>query len=121
MRIVELKIENNKITLFNDGTKESFDDLPPMDMIVTAIAKDVLEQIRIKSKLLHVEIEKFSVQIILRTNTVKDKSKVIETYLNLPDTVPQEIKSKLYKIADKAHLKRMLSNEIVFATSGPKE
>ena len=66
---------------------------------------------------MQLELQDFSVQVILRTNEEKEKSKIIETHLTFNDNLSEVLKNKFQKIADRAHLKRMLSNEIVFQTA----
>ncbi len=117
MRIVELKYKNSQVTLHTNGTQSSIDEIAPMEMIVTAIAKDILEEIKSKANLMQLELNDYSVQVTLRTNEEKEKSKIIETQLKFNDNLSVELKNKFQKIADRAHLKRMLGNEIVFQTT----
>lgn len=121
MRIIELISENTEVTLHAYGKPSSVSDLEPMELIVTAIAKDVLQEIKTKSSLMNLQLENFSVKVILKKNEEKAKSKIIETHLNLPETLSLDITNKLQKIADKSHVKRMLGNEIIFAQSQLKE
>ncbi len=117
MRIIDLSYKNIHISLQSKGAPTSFDQLTPMDMIVTAIAKDILEEIKSKANLMQLELNDYSVQVTLRTNEEKEKSKIIETQLIFNDNLSVVLKNKFQKIADRAHLKRMLGNELVFQAS----
>lgn len=112
MRIVEIKTKQDISSIYAYGQKTTFEELGPMEMIVAAIAKDNFLEIKTKSTLMEINLSDFSVEVILRKNENKAKSKIIETYLCFSNCVDEETKNKLQNIANKSHLKRMLSNEI---------
>jgi hypothetical protein len=121
MRIIELNSDTRSVTLFANKTKTSFEQLVPMDLLVSAIAKDILDEIQRKADFHKIQLDNFSVQVVLKKNNDQEKSKIIETHILLPDSLPSDLKNKFQKIADKAHLKRMLGNEILFEPSRLKE
>lgn len=117
MRIVALQFKNQAISISSNGIPTSFDDLRPMDVLASAIAKDIFEEIKRKAVLMKIDLNEFSVQVTLRKNTDKEKSKIIETNISLPNDLQEDTKNKFLKIANRSHLKRMLSNEMIFEPS----
>ncbi len=121
MRIVALHSKDNEVSISADGNPSTFEALHPMDLLAAAIAKDILDEIQKKSSQLGFDANDFLVRIILRKNTEKAQSKIIETHLELPKNTSAEMKNKLQQLANKSHLKRLLGNEILFEPAQIKE
>lgn len=121
MRIIELHNKQGEVTFSADGKITSLDTMLPMDIFALAIAKDILNEVQKKCQFLDIELGEFSIRVVLRKNMEKAKSKIIETHLKLPDHLAETVKDTLQKIADRSHLKRLLSNEILFEPTQLKD